>query len=193
MLDKIKKWYRSLPDKKVYFELLGAVLTIPVLLTVILLNLSNLTGNKKDAPTPTPQIIRVVEQAPNNVTSVPSNLAGSQRVSPQVSCKPEVGPVTISSPQEGQVVTNNPVCVTISYKTGEYCGVEWAVKMDNAQYSAYDSKDVCFYNVSSGSHAVSVKVRGKEGGDEIILQRNFQNGSGSGQPTPATTSAAITQ
>lgn len=192
MLDKFKKWYRSLPDKKVYFELLGAVLTIPVLLTVILLNVSNLNGDKKNTPAPTPQVIRVVEQSPNTVTTVPAEVGGSQRVSPQQVCKREVGPVTISSPQEGQVMNSNPVCVTISYKTGEYCGVEWAVKIDNAQYSPYDSKDVCFYNISSGSHTVSVKVRGKEGGEEIILQRNFQT-AGSSQPTPATTSAALTQ
>lgn len=191
MIDKVKKWYRSLPDKKVYFELLGAVLTIPVLVTVILLNLNNLNiSNKKNDPAPTPQIIRIVEKTPidNSVTTVPVNMGGSQRVSPQAACKKEIGPVTISSPQEDQVTNKNPVCITVSYKTGDYCGIEWAVKIDGNSYSEFDDKDVCYYNLSSGSKTVSVKVRSKEGGEELILQRNFQYGSGT-----ATTSAALTQ
>lgn len=190
MLKAFKKWYRSLPDKKVYFELLSAVLTIPVLVTVILLNLNNLAGTKKGEPTPTPQVIKVIEQAPNGaVTSVPADLGGSQRVSPQASCKKEVGPVNISSPQEGQVMQSNPVCITVSYKTGEYCGVEWAVRIDGNAYSDYADKDVCFYNLSTGSHTASVKVRSKENpGQEVIIQRSFQYGQG-----VATQSAAITQ
>lgn len=190
MLDKIRKWYRSLPDKKVYFELLGAVLTIPVLVTVILLNLTNLSGNKKNDPAPTPQIIRVVEKDPssNTVTSVPADVGGAQRVSPQAVCKKEIGPVNISSPQEGEVTSKNPACITVAYKTGEYCGIEWAVKVDNGAYSEFASKDVCFYNLSPGSKSVNVKVRSLEGGEELILQRNFVYGSGT-----ATTSAALTQ
>lgn len=188
MLDKIKKWYRSLPDKKVYFELLGAVLTIPVLVTVILLNLNNLNGGKKNEPAPTPQIIRVVEKAQNTVTSVPADVGSNQRVSPQAACKKETGPVNISSPQEGEVTSKNPVCITIAYKTGEYCGIEWAIKIDNNAYSEFADKDVCFYNLSPGSKSVNVKVRSLEGGDELILQRNFTYGTGT-----ATTSAALSQ
>lgn len=191
MIDKFRKWYRSLPDKKVYFELLSAVLTIPVLVTVIMLNLTNLTGNKKNDPSPTPQIIKVIEQAPanNTITSVPVDAGANQRVSPQAACKKEIGPVNISSPQEDQVMESNPVCITVAYKTGEYCGIQWAVKIDGNMYSDFADKDVCFYNLSSGDHTASVKIRSKEGSDELILQRNFQYGSGS----TATTSAALTQ
>lgn len=191
MVEKLRKWYRSLPDKKVYFELLGAVLTIPVLVTVILLNLTNLSGNKKD-PAPTPQIIRVVETAPQKDTGVTAApVSQGQRVSPQAACKKEIGPVNITSPREGEVVTKNQVCMTISYNTDEYCGIKWAVKLDNDSYSEFSDNDVCFSNISSGPHSISVKVRSKEGDEEVILQRNFQYGA-SGQTT-ATTSAAIAQ
>jgi hypothetical protein len=185
MIDKIRKWYRSLPDKKVYFELLGAVLTIPVLITVILLNLANLNKGKAD-PTPTPQVIRVVEtQTPARIVTVIPAEAG-QRISPQASCKKQIGPVNISSPQEGEITSRNPVCTTVSYTAGEYCGIEWAVKIDNGAYSEFDDKDVCFYNLPNGAKTLTVKVRSTEGGEELILQRNFVYGS------TATTSAVLT-
>lgn len=184
MLEKFRKWYRSLPDKKVYFELLGAVLTIPVLITVILLNITNLNSKNTSAPTPTPQVIRVVETQPpqRNVTVVQEET--SQRVTPQAACKRQIGPVNISSPREGEVTTKNPVCISISYSAGEYCGVEWAVKIDASAYSDFDTKDVCYYNLPSGTKTVSVKVRSNEGGEELILQRNFVYGT-------ATSSAAL--
>ena len=52
VLEKIKKWYRNLPDKKRYLEFITALLTIPVLLTVLWSNLNNLQ-QKGAVPTPT--------------------------------------------------------------------------------------------------------------------------------------------
>ncbi|MBI1863212.1 hypothetical protein HYS00_03770 [Candidatus Microgenomates bacterium] len=199
MLENVKKWYRSLPDKKVYFELLGAVLTIPVLITVILLNLNNLHGgNGKNNPIPTPQIIKVVETvAPSQngaVTSTQTSLGGAQRVSPQASCKKQIGPVNISSPQEGQVISSGPVCVTISYNTGEYCGIQWAVRIDGSSYSDFSDKDICYSNLPNGNHSVNVKIRSAvDSTQELILLRSFQYTGGTSAPTPATTSAALSQ
>ena len=52
-LEKTKRWYRALPDKKRYLEFITALLTIPVLLTVAISNVMNLRQNKA---TPTPAI-----------------------------------------------------------------------------------------------------------------------------------------
>ncbi len=52
MFQRIKKWYKALPDQKKYIEFVTALLSIPVLLTVLLINLSNL--NNKKEPTLTP-------------------------------------------------------------------------------------------------------------------------------------------
>ena len=57
-MEKFKKWlkkalfsYRALPDKKQYVEFFTALLTVPMLLTVIILNFNNLQGaNKKEEP-----------------------------------------------------------------------------------------------------------------------------------------------
>src|SRR5581483_1925168 len=56
--EKLKKYLRTFP-KKHHVEYLSALLSIPVLLTVIILNYSNIQGskNKETAPTPAPEKI----------------------------------------------------------------------------------------------------------------------------------------
>src|SRR3989338_11373095 len=67
MLIKVKNWYKKLPDRKPWIDLATAVLTIPVLVTVIIINISNLKkdGNANDTnkTSLTPTIIeKVVNQ-----------------------------------------------------------------------------------------------------------------------------------
>lgn len=52
-IEKLKRWYRAMPDKKRYLEFVTALLTIPVLLTVMISNILSLQ-QKNAAPTPTP-------------------------------------------------------------------------------------------------------------------------------------------
>src|SRR3990167_11481073 len=42
MLNTVKNWYKKLPDRKPWIDLATAVLTIPVLVTVIIINIGNL-------------------------------------------------------------------------------------------------------------------------------------------------------
>ena len=64
--EKIKKWYRAMPDKKRYIEFITALLTIPVLLTVLITNLSNIRQNNNK-----PIAIPTVAQQP---TAVPEKI-----------------------------------------------------------------------------------------------------------------------
>ncbi len=169
--DKIKKWYRALPDKKKYIEFFTAFLSVPVLITVILINLGNLNQNKNKqttSPVSTPIQIEIkTPTLPPLVSSTPSLTPTSSE------CKKEVGPVSIESPDEGETVTNNPVCIEISYKIGEYCAVAWSYKINNSSWSSYTDKDICLYNLTDGNKALKLKVKSIASTDEKTLERNF--------------------
>ena len=114
VLRKIKHHYRDIPNKKPYLEFVTAILSIPVLLTVIILNFNSLRGDKaKTATTPinTTQKIYVTvpagEDNTNNSSSEP--------------CTPGIGNVSITSPEEGELIQDNPVYVSISYKKNGFC------------------------------------------------------------------------
>ena len=65
---RIQKWYVTLPDKKRYFELLTAILSIPMILTVILVNMSTINKSKESStPTPTTAPIQVVVENPPKI------------------------------------------------------------------------------------------------------------------------------
>lgn len=190
--EKIKNWYRGLPDKKKYIELVTAILSVPVLITVILLNLGNLSKNKdteKFSPTPakkeeavTPiQIeIKTNESTPSSGLPVTST-----------DCKKEVGPIEIVSPEEGQRITSDPVCLDLSYKKGEYCAYVWSYRINGGSWSDYTDKNICLYNLSSGDKKLEVRVKSIASGDEVILKRNFIYENPNPSPTTATISAAL--
>ena len=61
MLEKFKDWYRNLPDKKRYIEFVTAILTVPVLITVIISNVSRINEDKKAANVNPPPTIQVAD------------------------------------------------------------------------------------------------------------------------------------
>lgn len=167
ILEKVKKWHKGLPESKKYFEFISAILAIPVLLTVLLLNYSNLQ-KKEDKVSPTPV-------ARNNVTIIPVTVDKSVSPAPTSTpdCKKEVGPVEIISPTEDQTVNQTPVCLTIEYKDKSYCSVVWAYKIDGGSLSEYNDKSVCLYNLSNGSHKFELNVKSVVSNDQTNLVRNF--------------------
>lgn len=187
-MKKIKNTIRGLPNKKVYFELIAAVLTIPVLITVIILNITNLSKNKKTTPTP-PSVVEkifITNEAGTPVQQEPSDSVDD-------SCVAEAGPVRISSPGEGDVVRTNPVCVTIAQPDNKYCSIVWAYQLDNADWSTFSQNDICFYNMPAGEHELNVKVRSSQSNDEVILERNFTyDGPSEIVPTTQTASSSAT-
>lgn len=173
--------YRKIPDRKVYIEFITALLSIPVLLTVILLNLNSLTGNKDKVPTntnATPQTVVITAPAANEKTV-------------QEECIPEVGPVSISSPDDGEVITDNPVFVSINYRQGDYCSVVWSYRINGGRWSDYDDRSIALYNPPPGNIRFELRVKSVVGNDSRTLTRNFvYQGTNIIQTTPSASSSA---
>lgn len=201
----VVEWYKGLPEKKKYVEFVTAVLSVPVMLTVIIINLNNLNQQKANSQKQTPQEkttpiqIVITGEKPNTIqfetTPIPTQ-------TPQLSLSPsptnkacikEVGQVSISSPRESEVITKNPVCVTIATQP-DYCGVEWSYKLNADTWSEYSDKNICLYNLSNGNHTVQVKVKSTASSDETTLQRSFvYQGAAvpTAQPTVASSSGSM--
>lgn len=200
------EWYRGLPEKKKYVEFVTAVLSVPVMLTVIIINLNNLnqqkaTMQKQQAPQEKTTPIQIVITGDKSNT-IPFEPSPTTALTPQVSLSPsptskacikEVGQVSISSPRESEVITKNPVCITIATQS-DYCGVELSYKLNTDVWSDYSDKSICLYNLSNGNHTIQVKVKSTKSNDETTLQRSFVYQGATiptVQPTTASTSAGM--
>ena len=171
--------------QKRHVEFFTALLTVPVLLTVLMINLANINRDKKE-PTPTPAPTEKIVVVTNPVTPVAS---GSPILTPTTpECKKEVGPVKITSPAEGQLVNTNPVCLQVSYQVSEYCSVVYSYRIDNGDWSDYTDKQICLYNLEVGPKALELKVKSSQSDDEVTLIRNFYYKSKEAPtPTPSLT------
>ncbi len=192
---KFIDWYRRLPDKKRHVEFITAVLSVPVMLTVIIINLNNLTQQKKDA----------LNQKSNSTTPIQVIITGGNSptvmmqptISPSASptptpptCIKEVGPLSIVSPRENEVITKDPVCITIA-TTQAYCNVKWSYKLDNSDFSDYTDKDICLYNLPNGNRTIQLKIKSTVSDDNVTLQRSFvYQGNYFPTPTPYTASSS---
>jgi len=167
------KRFERLRLRKMHLDYLAGLLTLPVLLTAIILNLNNL--NRTPAPAATkptmtsaPQIIVV----PGNNSSNQSSAAAASPT-PQA-CQKVVGPVVISSPTEGQNVRDNPVCISISYPNTNYCPVVWSYSINNgASWSAYSTDTPCLYNLPNGNIQFQLRVNSTVSSDTTALTRDF--------------------
>ena len=169
-VNKARYSYRSLPDKKRYIEFFTALLTVPVLLTVIIVNLNNLKGTaKSEEPTPAPKESRpIVVTVPEIKTSEAPQVTPSSEA-----CKKGIGPIGIDYPEENSTVTDNPVLIDINYQTGEYCAVVWAYRINDSRFSDYDDKSIALYNPPKGVIRFQLKVKSIVTGEEKILTRTF--------------------
>ncbi len=178
---------RNIPEKKTYIEFFTALLSVPVLITVIMLNVNNLKNTNKSTSQPPAQKEEKIyipvttttqntdkNSAPQTTSITPTNEA----------CKPEIGPVSISSPAEGDTVTDNPASIIITYKTGEYCAVVWSYRLNDDAWSAYDDKSIALYNLPQDKIKIDVKIKSIVTGDEKILTRNFTYNGTTSAPTP---------
>jgi len=194
VMQKIKRWYSRLPDKKIYLEFITALLTIPVLLTVIISNVQNL--QKQNTPTPTPQVTSTpalpddkrMPKEPKNIFD-PTMTTPIPTMTPSAQCKKEVGPINILYPEEGTTLSKDPICLDI-VRTGEdYCAVVWSYRINNGNWSDYTDKSICIYGLSSGTKNVELRVKSIVTGNETILTRSFIV-AGTTTPTPTSTSSA---
>lgn len=193
MFQRIKNWYKGLPDNKRYLELLSALLSIPVLVTVILLNVNNLENMRNRSleketivQNPEPTVIERIIEREVLPTSEPSPSISSPVVTPSEECIKEIGPVEIITPSENEVIEKDPVCIDIS-RPGKYCSVVWSYRINNGPWSDFTDKSICIYSLSPGEKKLELRVKSLVSDEQVILKRNFTIGSTSSTPSPTPT------
>ncbi len=165
-MELVKKHIKKLKIRKNHLDWIAAVLSIPVLLTVMILNLNNLNSQKKNVDSPTPKPVEkviVVPQDGDKSTPQPTN----------PSCKKDVGPIEITFPKEGEIVTENPVCINIKYSDSNYCSVVWSYRINDGPWSEYNSNSPCLYNLPQGDVKFELRIQSTASQDQEMLTRNF--------------------
>jgi len=164
--------------KKIHLDYLAGILSIPVLVTAIIINWSNLTHKTTPVTqnvSPSPQVIIVPQGASVVPTSSPT-------------CQKSVGPIAISSPTEGESVSDNPVCITIDYSDPNYCSVVWSYRINGGAWSDFNNTSPCLYNLPNGEVAFNLRVNSTVSSDQQTLSRSFTyTGSAVATPTPSPT------
>jgi hypothetical protein len=208
-MNKVICWLRNSAENKKYFELIGSILTIPVLGTVILLNTTNLSKNlQANASEKKENVLGAVDVNQKSaekivtvtivVTPTPDSKTSpvpTQTPSPTSSqvCKPEVGSVDLTSPKENETVTGDSVCFEVKQQDGNYCGVAYSYRINGGNWSDYQDKPSCLYNMTSGNKVLDVRVRSIASSDEKVLTRKFvyqvPSSTVSVTPTPTVTVA----
>jgi hypothetical protein len=163
--------FLGLHEHKKYLEFFTALLSIPVLITVIILNLNTLKNTNKNAePTNTPARGGFFS-APIQKTE--PTVADELSTTPSAPCKKELGPVSIGSPEENDTVLDNPVSVIIAYDDDEYCAAVWSYRINGSSWSEYDDKSIALYNLPQGKVKFELKVKSVVSKEERTLTRNF--------------------
>lgn len=183
---------RRLPDKKRYFELVTAFLSIPVLLSVIVMNYSNISGTEDTSASVSEPYAAVQEISVTYIPVESPDVAGDRTeeyeedvpeptvveeeisVSPgQDICIKSVGPIEIRAPQQGEIVNSNPVNVTVDYTVGEYCAVVWSYRINEGDWSDFDDKSIALFDLTSGTKHLELRVRSIASRDEKMVDRTF--------------------
>ncbi|HSW97439.1 MAG TPA: hypothetical protein VLF89_06460 [Candidatus Saccharimonadales bacterium] len=170
----LKEKIRKLPDKKPHLDFIAAILTIPLLVLTLYLNIANLKGKNNSTLTPTPTQVSI----PNPTSSMPAvtrivTTATPQPTADTNTCVKDIGPISIDSPTEGQTVSDNPVCIDINYQAGNYCSVVWSYRVNNGDWSDYSNNSVCLYNLPSGTNSFDLRIKSLSSASTKTLHRSF--------------------
>jgi hypothetical protein len=168
-----KKSENKLIKNKPYIEFLTAFLSIPVLITVMLLNFNTLKNlNAKPTPTPAPgatvQSGFFAEPIGAEDPATPTPLGATE-----APCLKGLGPVSIATPEENDAVADNPVTVDINYDDNRYCEAAWSYRINGGSWSGYDDRSVALYNLPQGNIKFELRVRSIAGDDNKTVTRNF--------------------
>lgn len=168
-----KNWIKRAPDRKIYIEVITALLTVPVMITVLITNLNNLSSKKEEHSTPAPQPKQeiIIKEVPSG-DSAPQAGASAKQLTPDT-CKKEVGPVTISYPREGQAVDENPLNIIVNYDDDTYCSVVWSYRINNGSWSEYNSSSISFYDMPSGEKKLDLRIQSTVSQDQEMISRTF--------------------
>ena len=185
-LKGFRNWLSNLPHKKQYIELLTAVLSVPVLLTVVYMNYLSIQEKRhKDELTPTPTPPQSV------VTIIKENDNPTPRVSESdTECNPEIGPITIVNPEENASESDNPLEIDIQYTKGTYCSVVWSYRINASNWSEYNDNDIQIYNMPSGEKTLELRVKSIVSGQEKKIIRTFKYTNNQEVATPTNSPTA---
>lgn len=182
MFKRIKNWYQNLPEKKKWVDLVTASLSIPVLVTVIILNLSNLKKENKNinnnpTATQTEKIIitEIISPTPLSTGIQPSSIPV---------CNLDPQPFEITYPKEGEKVTVDPVCINLEAQGSGFCPTDRSYRINNSSWSSYLQDPVCLYNMAEGSVMLEIRTKSQVSGREKTYTRNFIYKGGSPSITP---------
>lgn len=170
---KINQTLQKLVSRKHYLEFFVATLSIPVLITVIILNINSIRSSNKSDITPTPNLVKEKIYLPLTVTAqITPQLSPSISRSDQ-QCIPEIGEIEIVSPAENESVTDNPINILIENESGKYCAVVWSHRINNGSWSDYNDKSIAIYNPPQGRITFDLRVKSIVSGDEKFIKRTF--------------------
>ncbi len=174
-----KKAENRFIKNKPYIEFVTAFLSIPVLITVMLLNFNSLKNlNAKPTPTPMPGATTnqgfFAQPVGEDSVATPTPLGATE-----APCLKGLGPISISTPDEGDAVNDNPVMVDIDYDDSRYCEAAWSYRINGGSWSGYDDRSVALYNLPQGPIKFELRVKSIAGDDTQTVTRNFTyNGRG---------------
>ena len=166
--EKTKAVVHRIHRTKPVLDYIAALVTIPVLITAIIINVTNLQNKSKATPTPTPTRSSYGNTA---IQTVRTSTAPQPTSSPN--CLPGIGKITITYPQEGSTISANPVCIDISYQSFNHCGVVWAYRINGGPWSEYSNSSVCLYNMPSGQVNYDLQVKSLVNTDTEVTHRSF--------------------
>jgi hypothetical protein len=187
-----KKKIEKIYDKKPLIEFIVAVLSIPSILLLLILNYKSLTNTNNAKPTPTPTGNISVPGTNGNFFTKPVNREAKPTLLPnetQAPCIKGLGPVSISSPNEGDMITANPVEVDISYDESTYCSAVWSYSVNGSNWSDYNNNSFALYNLPDGPIKFQLRVKSLTSSDTTTLTRNFTYEGQSNAPATASNSA----
>lgn len=181
----IRNYFSKLLDKKRYLEFITALLSVPVLLTVLFINYMSIQerSNTKEEKDKQP-IITIVQQG-NDDEKKPSPTEGPE-------CLPEIGEIDVTNPEDGATISSNPLTITIErVDDGEkYCSIVWSYRINSGTWSDFSDKDISIFNMDSGDKTLELKIKSIVSGEERNITRKFTYKNTQEVPTPTPSATA---
>ncbi len=178
----IRTYFGKLLDKKRYLEFITALLSVPVLLTVLFLNYMNIQERNK-----TPE---VTEKQPI-ITIVQQTRSDEKKPSPTetAECIAEIGEINIETPEEGETISVNPLTIDVErVQDGKkYCSIVWSYRINSGSWSDFSDKDISIFNMESGEKILELKIKSIVSGEEKNISRKFTYKNTQEVPTPTVT------
>lgn len=182
-LNSTKRGLKEFHTKKPQIEFFTALLTVPVLLTVIILNVNNLRSDNKDKETE-----KEPEKSQTIVITQPTNKTETKEIIvTKEACVEGIGEISIAFPQEGESIKDNPVDVDIDYDAGDFCEVVWSYRINEGSWSSYDDRSIALYNLPNGEVKFDLRVKSVVNSDTENLTRTFNYNGASVTSTPTPT------